>query len=57
MGQLAGGEVAIDYFKKGIEIMSDSIAQAGASVEPSCSIEDLSNAYCSLAEVYLTDSW
>ncbi len=61
MAQLSEGVVAIDYIKRGIEIMTKLLECAGggeacASVESVTSVE-LSNAYCALAEVYLTDSW
>ncbi len=61
MAQLSEGVVAIDYIKRGIEIMTKLLEGVGggeacASVESVTSVE-LSNAYCALAEVYLTDSW
>ncbi|XP_064387108.1 uncharacterized protein LOC135335514 [Halichondria panicea] len=60
MAQLSEGVVAIDYIKRGIEIMTKLLEGVGggeacASVESVTSVE-LSNAYCALAEVYLTDS-
>ncbi len=58
MGQLSEGIVAIDYIKKGIDIMTKLMGceTSGAS-EASVSCEELSTAYCALAEVYLTDCW
>ncbi len=60
MAQLSEGVVAIEYIKRGIEIMTKLLECEGggacASVESVSSVE-LSNAYCALAEVYLTDSW
>lgn len=70
LGQMASGEEAIALLTKGIEIMSQSLDASegvacegveGASVMvvegEGVTREELSSAYCSLAEVYLTDSW
>ena len=47
LGQLTSGDEAKEYFTKGIEIMSTN----------GTSEEEISLAYCSLAELYLTDKW
>ena len=64
MGQLSEGAVAIGYIQKGIEMMTKLLQSeceaGGACASVMCdgvSHEELSSAYCSLAEVYLTDSW
>ena len=58
LGQLTEGEEAVGYFTKGIEIMTAAVKGGGcASVGGEVTVEDVSTAYCALAEVYLTDSW
>ena len=65
LGQLSAGEEAISLLTKGIQIMSQSLdiseGVQGASVmvmeDGGVTRDELSNAYCSLAEVYLTDAW
>lgn len=69
LGQLTHGQEAIGYFTKGIEIMTregDTEASEGGEevVGGTCGgggeedhKEQLSGAYCALAEVYLTDTW
>ena len=67
LGQLTHGQEAIGYFTKGIEIMTreGGVACEGGeeSMGGACGgegedyNEQLSGAYCALAEVYLTDTW
>lgn len=63
LGQMSSGVEAIGYFKRGIELMtkecgSHSCASAVESSGNGASLKmDISNAYCSMAEVYLTDLW
>lgn len=58
LGQLTSGQQAVNYFSKGIEIMSRKLEGDGsAAVSASVTREDVSSAYCAMAEVYLTDSW
>ena len=60
MGQLTSGEEAVGYISKGIDIM---VAAVKSGVSEACALldqvtlEDISSAYCTLAEIYLTDSW
>lgn len=69
LGQLAHGEQAVGYLTKGIEILTRSkgagqvgvacregAGQVGRACEEGHQ-EQLSSAYCALAEVYLTDIW
>jgi hypothetical protein len=67
LGQLTHGQEAIDHLTKGIEVM-ESVGVAGereeGSIGGACGggededvKEQLSGAYCALAEVYLTDTW
>lgn len=59
LGQLTSGAEAIAHLTKGIEILRQQ--QEGACQLGGASGggegEELSGAYCSLAEVYLTDAW
>ncbi|KAG5270915.1 hypothetical protein AALO_G00173720 [Alosa alosa] len=70
LGQIHTGQEAIDYFRKGIEIMTSTLdtqqpsaaSAEGASAcgeedEPAVSGKDLSVAFCSMAEIYFTDLW
>ena len=50
LGQISEGEEAVDYFKRGIELLK----QEGTG-ESETHLLRLSNALCSLAELYLTD--
>ena len=60
MGQLTSGDEAVAYISKGIAIMEAGIegkvSEACASLDQ-LTLEDISNAYCALAEIYLTDLW
>lgn len=61
MGQLTSGEEAIGYLTKGIAIMEGG-GDGGGKGEACTSGEDvtseeISTAYCALAEIYLTDVW
>jgi len=64
LGQIAEGEEAVGYLMQGINIMAKALhAQSAAMEGGACgrveevTAEDISTAYCTLAEVYLTDSW
>lgn len=59
LGQLLDGQEAVIAFNKGIQLMIASrdseTLQAAASNNSSASQTEISTAYCSLAEMYLTD--
>ncbi len=61
LGQMTQGQDAIGHLTKGIELMTHG--KGVESVGGACTggdedlKEQLSNAYCALAEVYLTDNW
>ncbi|KAJ7389970.1 hypothetical protein OS493_028022 [Desmophyllum pertusum] len=59
LGQLLEGQGAVTAFNKAIQLMiaskDDETSQAAASNNPSASSTEISTAYCSLAEMYLTD--
>ena len=59
LGQLSEGEEAVKLLLKGIDIMSKQFHCEGPSSASSSDVTalDMSIAYCSLAEVYLTDCW
>lgn len=66
LGQMSHGQEAISYLTKGIEVLTrgngeESVGRAcavgGASGGVPDDREQLSDAYCALAEVYLTDTW
>ena len=60
LGQLTHGEEAIGHLTKGIELMTweeEAGQEGGACAEVMDRREELSSAYCALAEVYLTDTW
>ena len=50
LGQLCNSEEAVRYILKGIDLLKG----VGQGAEPGT---ELSAAYCSLAEIYLTDEW
>ncbi|XP_022080015.1 probable assembly chaperone of rpl4 isoform X2 [Acanthaster planci] len=66
MGQLFEGEEAVQYFVKGIELMEKEREKQDKQPEAACAEEDsqtdpvtdgdIARAYCSMAEIYLTDS-
>lgn len=62
LGQLTGGLEAVAHITKGIEILKKDVegpkekASEGTGEEGQ-NREELSAAYCALAEVYLTDAW
>ncbi|XP_072041927.1 uncharacterized protein [Amphiura filiformis] len=63
LGQLMEGKKAIECFQKGVEIMTKELhksqsegACAAAESEVAVSESDISSAYCSMAEIYLTDA-
>jgi len=59
LGQLLDGQEAVTAFNKGIQLMiasrDNETLQAAASNNSSASATEISTAYCSLAEMYLTD--
>ncbi|XP_040901326.1 probable assembly chaperone of rpl4 isoform X2 [Toxotes jaculatrix] len=67
LGQIHTGQEAVDYYTRGIQILLSALdkqaqttAQAGAAAHPDEDPElptakDVSVAYCSIAEIYLTD--
>ena len=67
LGQMCSGDEAVTYITKGLELMAQLHASgeqtaAGASSGSAVSGEEvsaekLSNGYCTLAEMYLTDCW
>ena len=61
MGQLTSGEEAVGYLTRGIAIMEREMEERGgeaaAMMEGEVTNDEISAAYCTLAEIYLTDSW
>lgn len=61
MGQLTSGEEAVGYLTRGIAIMEREMEERGgeaaAMMEEEVTNDEISAAYCTLAEIYLTDSW
>lgn len=61
LGQLSSGKEAVKLLLKGIDIMGKQFHCQGTSASSSgpgdVTALDMSGAYCSLAEVYLTDCW
>lgn len=62
LGQLSQGQDAIKYLLKGIDILIRQLNSQDDSAAASTSTQDITNfdvstAFCSLAEVYLTDCW
>lgn len=59
LGQLSEGEEAVKLLLKGIDIMGKQFHCEGSSSASSSDVTalDMSTAYCSLAEIYLTDCW
>ncbi len=61
LGQISHGEVAVGYFNTGIHLMCVELdaAQHGQAEEGEIHMlrEQLTAAYCTLAEQYLTDLW
>ena len=61
MGQLTSGEEAVGYLTRGIAVMEKEVeergSQASAVMGGEVTTDDISAAYCTLAEIYLTDSW
>ncbi|XP_031154958.1 probable assembly chaperone of rpl4 isoform X1 [Sander lucioperca] len=68
LGQIHTGQEAVDYYTKGIQVLLSALdkqaqttqAQAGAAAPPDEDTElptakDVCVAYCSMAEIYLTD--
>ena len=61
MGQLSSGDEAVGYLIQGIAIMEREMKERGreaaAMMEGDVTNDEISAAYCALAEIYLTDSW
>ena len=71
MGQLSSGEAAVGYLTRAIAIMEREMEERGreergreergreaaAMMEGDVTNDEISAAYCALAEIYLTDSW
>jgi tetratricopeptide (TPR) repeat protein len=60
LGQIEGGELAAKYYAKGIEIMAkdaEALADEGEMEELADLTQQISVAFCSTAELYLTDLW
>ncbi|XP_028282116.1 probable assembly chaperone of rpl4 [Parambassis ranga] len=67
LGQIHTGQEAVDYYTRGIQVLLSALdkqetttAQAGAAASPGQDPDlptpkDVSIAYCSIAEIYLTD--
>ncbi|XP_008321568.1 probable assembly chaperone of rpl4 [Cynoglossus semilaevis] len=68
LGQIHTGQEAVGYYSKGIEALLSALdkqtkttqAEAGAAAQPEedtdlPTVKDVSVAYCSMAEIYLTD--
>ena len=63
LGQISSGDEAKGWYLKGLEIMKgvlgNNVSENVASANPNKSIPtstDISNAYCALAEIFMTDS-
>lgn len=54
LGQLSEGTVAVEYYKTAVKIMTALVDQ-NTDNTTSVSNRDISNVYCSLAELYMTD--
>lgn len=58
LAQLFQGNDALQYYRKGIEILSEELASAAPEVDKTQELRrDLSNAYCSVSELFTTDLW
>ena len=64
LGQMSSGREAVDYFKRGVDLMLKADCPTAAcsssakiSDKDAALATDVSNAYCSMAEIYLTDLW
>ena len=62
LGQLSAGQEAVAHICKGIEILKKEREVCGAVAcggqrEEDLNLAELSDAYCALAEIYLTDAW
>ncbi|XP_031564050.1 probable assembly chaperone of rpl4 [Actinia tenebrosa] len=57
IGQILQGQEAVEAFTKGIELMISTMnsSSKGAAKSDTVSPNDVSTAYCSLAEIYMTD--
>ncbi|XP_059828235.1 uncharacterized protein si:dkey-12j5.1 isoform X1 [Hypanus sabinus] len=64
LGQIHCGQEAVQYFKKGIELLikdyqrQEEMATGAASFDPDNAVvtpQNISTAFCSLAEIFLTD--
>ena len=60
LGQLTTGLEAVTHITRGIEILkrdNDGEVEGADEEVPLQGREELSSAYCALAEIYLTDAW
>ncbi|TRY79336.1 hypothetical protein TCAL_06603 [Tigriopus californicus] len=55
MAQLLGGQEALELYRKGIEVLTQARDKATEEAEAKDLTRDLSNAYCSMAELFMTD--
>ncbi|CAL1267266.1 unnamed protein product [Larinioides sclopetarius] len=60
LGQLTDGEESVAFYKKGIEILQKELEncenlQPAEETDKKSMVKDLSNAYCSISEAYMTD--
>ncbi|GBM30945.1 putative assembly chaperone of rpl4 [Araneus ventricosus] len=60
LGQLTDGEESVAFYKKGIEILQKELEnyenlQPAEETDKKSLMKDLSNAYCSISETYMTD--
>ena len=65
LGQMSSGREALDFFQRGVDLMLKEDPTNAACTSSTSKIFEkdvamtmyISNAYCSMAEVYLTDLW
>ncbi|GFT72089.1 probable assembly chaperone of rpl4 [Nephila pilipes] len=60
MGQLTGGEESLTYYQKGIQVLQKELencenVRPSEEVDSKILIKNLSDAYCSVAEIFMTD--
>ncbi|KAF8796368.1 putative assembly chaperone of rpl4 like protein [Argiope bruennichi] len=60
LGQLTDGEESVSFYQKGIEILQKELEncenlQPAEETDKKVLMKDLSNAYCSISETYMTD--
>ncbi|KCV69740.1 hypothetical protein H696_04144 [Fonticula alba] len=54
LGQLHAGHEALGFFRRGVEVLQSDLQIAPAEYHPGL-IRQLSSAFCTMAEIYLTD--